>query len=201
MDLFEKIDELRAKDVTPEEFEAVNGVSQEEAMRKVTEFVDRFRKAKAARDSKKIVRFVAKPAVAKPAAAKPAAAMPVAELTAKILAHLKAAGIDIPKSLQSGRAARTLGDAIKLEIKDGIVMVKPNEESRKRRIAFQARELAGLLKLKRDIKGLVEPVKGLEGIGISGIDLRGVELFDAPKGKGRPAGKRAVKGPKGGGPK
>ena len=191
MDLFEKIDELRAKDVTPEEFEAVNGVNQEEAMRKVTEFVDRFRKAKAARDSKKIVRFVAKPA----------AAMPVAELSAKILAHLKAAGIDIPKSLQSGRAARTLGDAIKLEIKDGIVMVKPNEESRKRGIAFQARELAGLLKLKRDIKGLVEPVKGLEGIGISGIDLRGVELFDAPKGKGRPAGKRAVKGPKGGGPK
>lgn len=198
MDLFEKIDELRAKDVTPEEFEAVNGVNQEEAMRKVTEFVDRFRKAKAARDSKKIVRFVAKPAAAMPVA-EPAAAMPVAELTAKILAHLKAAGIDIPKSLQSGRAARTLGDAIKLEIKDGIVMVKPNEESRKRRIAFQARELAGLLKLKRDIKGLVEPVKGLEGIGISGIDLRGVELFDAPKGKGRPAGKRAVKGPKGGG--
>ena len=200
MDLFEKIDELRAKDVTPEEFEAVNGVNQEEAMRKVTEFVDRFRKAKAARDSKKIVRFVAKPAAAMPVA-EPAAAMPVAELTAKILAHLKAAGIDIPKSLQSGRAARTLGDAIKLEIKDGIVMVKPNEESRKRGIAFQARELAGLLKLKRDIKGLVEPVKGLEGIGISGIDLRGVELFDAPKGKGRPAGKRAVKGPKGGGPK
>ena len=222
MDLFEKIDELRAKDVTPEEFEEVNGVSQEEAMRKVTEFVDRFRKAKAARNNKKIVRLVAEPkaaaaieldpaatpaAAVTPATAERAAsgkkrslaAMPVEELTAKILAHLKASGIEVPKRLQSERAARTLGDIIKFEIKDGIVTVKPNEEIRKKGIVIQAKELEGLLKFKREIRGLVEPVKGLEGIGISGIDLRGVELFDAPQGKGRPAGKRSVKGPKGGG--
>lgn len=221
MDFFEKIDELRAKDVTPEEFEAVNGVSREEAMRKVTEFVDRFRKAKAARNGKKIVRLTTEPKAAAaieldpaaiPAAAatlaqtkrtaigkkRSSATMSVDEVSAKIIARLKAAGIDVPKSQQSGRLAKTPGYLIKFEIKDGIVMVKPNEEIRKKGFVIQAKELEGLQKFKQEIRGLVEPVKGLEGIGISGIDLKGVELLGAHQVKDRTAGKRSAKGPKGG---
>lgn len=173
MDLFEKIDELRAMDVTPEEFEAVNGVSKEEALRKVTEFVDKFRKAKAARNSKKTVRLEAVPKAAAaaieldsaaiPAAATPASAERVAsgkkrrttatsemdkiieqamKIAKQTIGQNKAAKATTPKR---GRAAKALGEIIKVKLKDGVVEVKPE----------------------------------------IGIGLSGIEIIDGPKGKSK----------------
>lgn len=53
MDIKEKIDELHAKEVTPEVFEEVWGESKEEAKKKVMDFVERFLQAKTERDQKK----------------------------------------------------------------------------------------------------------------------------------------------------
>lgn len=52
MDIKEKIDELHAKEVTPEVFEEVWGESKEEAKKKVMDFVERFLQAKTERDQK-----------------------------------------------------------------------------------------------------------------------------------------------------
>lgn len=83
MDIKEKIDELHAKEVTPEVFEEVWGESKEEAKKKVMDFVERFLQAKTERDQKKHKRAtrteqktmaIELAPAAMPAAAKPAAA-------------------------------------------------------------------------------------------------------------------------------
>ena len=148
MDIKERIDELHAKEVTPEVFEEVWGESKEEAKRKVMDFVERFLQAKTERDQKKHKRATrteqkavaaieldpaALPAAAKPAAAERASRRRSAKqdvgqtkdratrIVEEMARQFQTERLVAPQ-IQIGRAAKTIGEIKKVKLDNGIII-------------------------------------------------------------------------------
>lgn len=168
MKLIEKINEITANSVTPEEFKKATGHSIDEH---VANMMDRIHRLEG--KNQKVVnisiksadRPAARPA-AKSIAAKPAdAAKLEKEVTGRVAKVLEAAGLTLPKT------------------KDGVVTI--TIKSGKKSLVDSAAAKKGGKWMK------VIPTKEIEGVGIECI-----KLVESPQ-KGKLAGRKSTKGPKG----
>ena len=208
MDLLERIDEVTANSVTPEQFKETWGYGVDEyvanMMEHLRELKERSHKIRPITESKQ--RRVARPAAAaaeiEPVAAAASemdlerAASTIAEAMSKHAAKtLKEVITDRLEEPKVGKRARKAGNTIEVKVanKDGKVVVTTAKVAKGLEVRTAAKKDGALR--------FVEPVKGIEGLGlgvsklVDAAKVKGVKLAGSKKGGvSKPA---AAKGPKG----